>query len=72
MTGDEYKAACARLGMSVYRSAKVLGISLSTAQRYSLDKMEIPRAVELVLRLMLKHGETPETVDAPAKRRARK
>jgi len=56
MNPTEYRAACKKLNISVYRSAKWLDISLRTAQRYSQGETSIPERIAVLLRIMIRHG----------------
>jgi hypothetical protein len=56
MTAFQYQMHCKKLGISVYRSAKVLGISLRQAQRYAKGEREIPKLVGIALRAMVRLG----------------
>lgn len=58
MTARQYHAACKKLGISIYASAKVLGVSLSTAQRYGGGKWAIPETVAKLLRALVALGRT--------------
>jgi hypothetical protein len=67
MTGEEYHAALRELGLSLTAAAKFLGIGDRTSMRY---KAEGPtREVELLLRLMLSTGTSPDDVIKLANRR---
>lgn len=58
MTAAQYKAACKKLDISIYASAKVLGISLSSAQRYAGGQWPVPETVAKLLRALVKLGLT--------------
>lgn len=58
MNAKEYKQACRKLGISIYASAKVLGISLSSAQRYAGGQWPVPETVAKLLRALVKLGLT--------------
>ena len=60
MTGKQFKAACAALGLSVYAARHVLGISLRQAYRYSSDDAAIPDTVARLLTLLVERGAVPE------------
>jgi hypothetical protein len=62
MTAAEYTKACERLGISVYRSAKVLGVHLRTAQAYSSGERRIPKPVQKVMRMMARYEIDPGEV----------
>jgi hypothetical protein len=53
MTAREFNDALAELGISVYASAKVLGISLRQAQRYSSGEEGVPWRTTNHVRLLL-------------------
>lgn len=55
MTGQQYQAALATLGISNYAFAPRIGISLRTAQSYAGDETRIPGPLAALLRLALKH-----------------
>jgi plasmid maintenance system antidote protein VapI len=59
MTPKQYRVACERLAISIRRSAKVLGISKDSAQRYANGKRPIPEPVAIALRAMVRL----ETID---------
>jgi hypothetical protein len=65
MTKSEFNDALRELGVSVYASAGVLGISLRQAQRYSSGEELIPWRTTNHLRILLLH------VDGLKKRRKR-
>lgn len=54
----QYKAACKTLDISIYASARVLGISLSSAQRYAGGQWPVPETVAKLLRALVKLGLT--------------
>jgi hypothetical protein len=58
MTGAQYRKMCDKLGISIYASAKVLGVNLRTAQRYAAEETAIPEPVAKLLRAMVKLGTT--------------
>lgn len=58
MLPSEYREGCALLGISVYRSATVLGISLRTAQRYASGEADVPLTVAKLLRALCHIGRT--------------
>ena len=58
MTKKQFNDAVARLGLSVYASAPVLGISLRQAQRYSSGESEVPATIAKLLRAMILLGRT--------------
>jgi hypothetical protein len=56
MTPTQYRAACAKLGITVYASAKALGVAERTAQRYALGEQRIPEPIAKLLRAMIRLG----------------
>jgi hypothetical protein len=58
MTKDQYRDAIGRLGLNQVSAAKFLGISIRTSHGYANGET-IPRAIELLLRLMLREGIKP-------------
>lgn len=65
MDAKEYRRHLARLGLPVsgIKTILMLGIDARTSREYA--RLEgraypIPKAIELALRLMVKHGENPE------------
>lgn len=59
MTGQQYVAACNKLGITPgYGAAKVLGISLAMTQRYAKGSWPIPMTVAKLLRALVKLGTT--------------
>jgi hypothetical protein len=55
MTAKQFNDALRALGLSVYASPNVLGISLRQAQRYSSGEQEIAQPIANHLRLLLLH-----------------
>ena len=60
MTGAEYKKAIAQLGLSQQRAGLWLGLSKRTGQTYA--EIGAPKQTAMLLRLMLKHGESPNNI----------
>jgi hypothetical protein len=60
MTPKQYKAALEELGLSQERAGEWLGLSPRTGQRYAADGP--PKAVAMLLKLMLKHRLRPEDI----------
>ena len=58
MTGEEYRAAIKRLGLSQVQAAKFLGVDATTSRRWIADKHGIPEAVAMLLRVMIRHKLT--------------
>jgi len=61
MTGKEYKAAIAQLGLSQQAAGVWLGLSKRTGQTYA--EVGAPKQTAMLLRLLLKYGLTPEQCD---------
>jgi hypothetical protein len=62
MTGNEYRAAIRRLGLSQAGAARLLGVNETTSRRWIKDKHPIPISADLLLRVMVAHRITPENV----------
>ena len=60
MTAKEFNQALGKIGLSVYASAKALGISLRQAQRYSAGGSTVNATVAKLLRLAVRSKATPE------------
>lgn len=58
MTHTEYREAIKSLGLSQVGAARLFGVDPRTSRRWALGELPVPRAVELALKLMLKHGVT--------------
>jgi hypothetical protein len=56
VTGPQFKKALRQVGLSVYRAAPFLGISLRHCQRIAAGEYEAPLAASKLLRLMAKLG----------------
>lgn len=63
MTGDEFKRALKRVGLSVYASAPFLGMSLRQCQRIAAGEYEAPLAVAKLLTLMWRHKLQAKDLD---------
>lgn len=59
MTSDQFRAALAALGLPVTGAAKVFGVNQRTAQRWASGEQDVPRAVEIALRLMIRFKVDP-------------
>ena len=66
MTAEQYNAACEQLGLAIYGSAIVLGISLSSAQRYAAGKQAIPQVVRRLLLALVLLRSLGHSLDATA------
>ncbi len=62
MTHIEYRAALAALGLSQVKAAHLLGVHERTSRGWALGEDRVPRAVELVLTLMLRFEVDPSEV----------
>src|SRR6478609_5210757 len=60
MTPAELIGILSLLKVNRSEAARLLGVQYRTVLRWCQGEQEIPKAVELALRLMLKHGEKPE------------
>jgi DNA-binding transcriptional regulator YiaG len=60
MSPKQYKAIIEQLGLSQQRAGEWLGVSARTGQNYAAKGP--PEPVAKLLRLMIKHGFTPEDV----------
>lgn len=72
MTHEEFRAAIDKIGLSQVATARLFGAGDRTARRWASGENDVPLSVAIVLRLMLKHGITPEEIEkiARGKRRA--
>lgn len=61
MTGEEFKAARIRAGLSYRLAAEALGVSLSTVQRYEQSE-EVPVAASGHIRSVLERRQEPDAV----------
>lgn len=59
MTADEYRDALARLDLSQVGAAKLFGVNDRTSRRWARAEQEIPRAVAIALRLMIRFDVKP-------------
>lgn len=62
MTAAQFRRALNQLGLSVYASGPVLGLSLRQAQRIAAGESPVPRPVAKLLRLMLRLRVDPADV----------
>jgi hypothetical protein len=60
MSATEFSKALEKLGLSVYASGKVIGLSLRQSQRLAADESPVPRPVAKLINLMLKRKITVE------------
>jgi len=66
MTSTEYRDALARLSLSVVGAGRLFGVNPRTSQRWAAGEQDIPRAVQIALRLMLRFEVTPSDLADPA------
>lgn len=60
MTPAELIGTLAVLGLNKSEAARLLSVTYRTVHRWAEGEQEIPQAVALLLRLMIKHNEKPE------------
>jgi len=60
MTGDEYRAAVNKLGLSIVGSAEHLGVSHRQSQRYANGTSPVADPVAKLLRLAIRVGLTAD------------
>ena len=65
MTPEEFNAALARLGLTPYAAATVIGVSLRQSHRYANGEQAVPKVVANLLAAYLSHG-MPAPPAAPA------
>lgn len=53
MTPDAYREALDSLGLSQVVAASLFGVDPRTSRRWAAGDLEVPKAVEIALRLML-------------------
>jgi hypothetical protein len=63
MTPTEYRETLARLGLSVVGAGRFFGVNPRTSQRWASGEQDIPRAVAIALRLMIRFRVPPTTVE---------
>jgi hypothetical protein len=56
MTPTQYRAACAKLNISIIKSGEALGVDKRTGQRYAAGDIPIPETVAKLLRAMIRLG----------------
>lgn len=57
MTGPDFRAALARLGLRQRELAAILGSAPQTISGYATDRLPIPRTLELLLAEWERHPE---------------
>lgn len=63
MTGRQYRAAIAKLGLTQERSGIFFGYSPRQGQRFASGEKKIPAAVRHLIKLMLQTSTTPGQLD---------
>lgn len=63
MTPTQFRKALERLGLSQVAAARFLGIGDRTSRRWASGDVEVPRAVAILLRLMISHSISPAEVE---------
>ena len=63
MTAKQYRDAIQTLGMSQTRAAQFFKVDDQTSRRWALGQSEIPEAVAMLLRLMIRLRLTPEQTE---------
>jgi hypothetical protein len=71
MDGAEYQKAIARLDLTQVEAARFLGVDDTTSRRWVADKSPVPRAVAILLRLMIRYRLSPDHVVSLVARRIR-
>jgi transposase-like protein len=71
MNGTEYSKAIARLDLTQVEAARFLGVDDTTSRRWVADRSPIPRAVAMLLRLMIRYRLSPDHVSALTLRKIR-
>jgi hypothetical protein len=56
MTALQYRKACATLGISVYKSGEVVGVTKRQAYRYASGETPVPEIVAKLLRALIRLG----------------
>ena len=59
MTPTQFREAIARLGLSQVGAASLFKVNDRTARRWASGEQDIPAAVALALRLMIRHKVSP-------------
>lgn len=60
MTANEYREALAALGLSQVGAARLLAVNERTSRRWADGEQDVPRAVEIALKLMVRYGLKPK------------
>ena len=61
MTPDDYKEALRRLDLSQAGAARLFRVNDRTSRRWASGEQEVPKAVEIALRLMVRFHIDPKT-----------
>lgn len=64
MTKTEYRRALKALGLSVTKAGPFLGITSRQSFRIAAGDAKLPKAAEQLLLVMLRHGITPDGIQA--------
>jgi hypothetical protein len=62
MTGEDYRDAIGRLGFTMVGASRFLSVGERTSRRWASGEIEVPRAVELLFKVMLGCRLTPDDV----------
>lgn len=60
MTAKQYNTAIAKLKLTPYAAAPLLGISLRQSHRYASGEQPVKETVARLLFMLLRHGVPPE------------
>jgi hypothetical protein len=63
ISSRQYRRFLAALDISQGRAAKMFELAPRSSRRYALNEVNIPDAINIVLRLMIKHRYTPDDID---------
>ena len=72
MEPDEFRQTLEKLELSQNRLAVLFGINTRTPRRWMSGDVEMPQYIEIILRLMLHYGCSPDDLEALLKKRRRK
>ncbi|MCD9821172.1 hypothetical protein [Bradyrhizobium japonicum] len=62
MDGAEYQRAIKRLDLTQVEAARFLGVDETTSRRWVAERSPVPRAVAMLLRLMIRYRLSPDQV----------
>lgn len=71
MNGDEFQKAIARVDLTLVEAARFLGVDDTTTRRWVADRSPVPRAVVILLRLMIRYRLSPDHVLTITQRKIR-